>query len=449
MNTETETISSVPAAAPVAETKRISLLDALRGLSILGIAVVNVQFFACSYLRLPDWRWGEVSLSEAIVRASITFFAEHHFFSIFAMLFGMGLALQYRRVQEAGKRFGGLYFRRLFVLFLFGIAHAILLWFGDILALYALVGIVVFWFRNASSRVLLISAVILFLVPVVAHVVMISRDPMREGKTLAESKAEIVDYLQKEAASKPATTQEIAAVEKKVEMAQRLIEGINWMADDTAIYRSGSLSEMMFHRLICFALISPMVAITQMGWRALALMLFGIYLVKRGLFCTTQYSPDVYRRLTLIGLLIGLLLQIAGTLVHAFGPHVFWVSGLYFIFIYLGSMGMTLGYMGIVYLLYQRQDRQIFFRPLVAVGRMSLTCYIGSSVLFGLIFYGYGLGLMGQVSFFQAEILTAGVLIFLMVFSMVWLKIFQIGPLEWLWRVLTYLHFVPLLRRRA
>ncbi|NLX14313.1 MAG: DUF418 domain-containing protein [Phycisphaerales bacterium] len=221
------------------------------------------------------------------------------------------------------------------------------------------------------------------------------------------------------------------------------------MADDTAIYRSGSYGEMMLHRAACFVFFSTGVAVYQMGWRALALMLLGIYMVRRGLFCTSRYSNAVYRWLTLIGLIVGLAMQIAGTLVHACGPHVAWASTLYFVLIYLGSMGMTLGYMGIVYLLYQQEIWQARFRPLVAVGRMSLTCYIGTSFLFGMIFYGYGLGLMGRVSFFQAELLTLCVLITLMIFSVVWLKVFQIGPLEWLWRTLTYLRFVPLIRKHA
>ncbi len=472
MNTEPEPISSVPPAAPaapVAESRRITLLDALRGLSILGIAVVNVQFFACPVLRLMSWRWDQVPRSEAFVRAAITFFAEHHFFSIFSILFGMGLALQYQRVQEAGERFGGLYFRRLFVLLAFGIAHGILLWYGDILALYALVGFIVFWFRNASSKTLLISAIVIFMVPVMVKMGLTLHQPNKEVPSLVETKNNLIAGFEAEIKKRsttqtapsdappgepPATqraraTAEDAETKKAIAFNKLLIRFINWMADDTRIYQSGSYREMLLHRLACFAMFSPGVAVDQMGWRALALMLFGIYLFRRGLFCTSRYPNSVYRRLTLIGLLIGLTLQTTGTLIHARAPNVVWALNYYFICIYLGSMGMALGYMGMVYLLYQHACGRRCFQPLVAVGRMSLTDYIGTSLLFGWIFYGYGLGLIGQVTFFEAELWTAGVLAFLVLFSVVWLKIFQIGPLEWLWRTLTYLRFVPLFRRRA
>ncbi|NLX13095.1 MAG: hypothetical protein GXY44_05485, partial [Phycisphaerales bacterium] len=187
MNTEPESSIGTPPAAPVAETRRITLLDALRGLSILGIAVVNVQFFASSYMTLPDWRWNQIPLSEGIVRAAVVFFAEHHFFSIFSILFGMGLALQYRRMQEAMESFGGLYFRRLVVLLVFGIAHAILLWYGDILALYALVGIVVYWFRNASTKTLLGSAIVIFMVPVIIQSSLAMMNPSMPGQSMIEA----------------------------------------------------------------------------------------------------------------------------------------------------------------------------------------------------------------------------------------------------------------------
>lgn len=466
MNTEPGLLSSVPAAAPVAENRRIVLLDALRGLAILGIAVVNVQFFACPLLRLLSWRWDQVPPSEAIVRATITIFAEHHFFSIFAVLFGMGLALQYRRMRETGESFGGLYFRRLVVLLGFGITHALLLWYGDILALYALVGIVVYWFRDASPRTLLRWAIVIFMVPVAIQTGLMLLDPTQPGKSVLETKEELVASLRIEGESPPATqdaaeheppaetpaTQSAAdraRARRAIAFSNLFIRFLNWLADDAAIYRSGSYGDMMLHRLVCFLLFSPGVAIEQMGWRALALMLFGIYLVRRGLFCTSGYSNAVYRRLALLGLTVGLPLQIAGILVHARGPDLAWSAALSFNCIYLGSMGMTLAYMGIVYLLYQNGVWRTRLQPLAAVGRMSLTNYIGTSFLFGLIFYGYGLGLMDEVTFWQAELLTAGVLIILMVFSVLWLKLFRIGPLEWLWRTLTYLRFVPLFRRNG
>ncbi len=175
------------ALAPVRE--RIALLDAVRGLSIIGIAVVNVLFFAVPIVQLLSWQWDQGSLSEGLVRCAVTFLAEHQFYPIFAMLFGMGLAMQYERAKKTQRGFKRVYFRRVLVLLAFGVAHGVLLWYGDILALYALMGFVFFWFLNRSSRTILVSAVVLYMVPLLIEAVLALPDPHARTHGLAPDQA--------------------------------------------------------------------------------------------------------------------------------------------------------------------------------------------------------------------------------------------------------------------
>jgi uncharacterized protein len=429
--------------SPVRE--RIALLDALRGLSIIGIAVVNVLFFAVPIVQLLSWQWDRSHLSESLVRCAVTFLAEYQFFPIFAVLFGMGLAMQYERSRPASRGFKRAFFRRILVLFAFGVAHGVLLWYGDILALYALMGFVFFWFLNRSPRTVLITAVVLFMVPLLIETLLTLPDPYAQKHGLAEYRDQLVTELQ--ARAQAAANTNAAEGKRQEAAAKTLTAAIDFLIDDQGVYRSGTIGKMILHRSVCFLLFSPWAAVTHMAWSALAFMLLGIYFLRRGVFCGSSHPPGLYRRLVLIGMVPGVILQIAALMLHALNTRIAWVASLQFACVYLGSLGMMLGYMGIVYLLYQRPAWQRRLQPLVAVGQMSLTNYIGTSFLFGLIFYGYGLGLIGRVSLPQTELIALAVMSCLTLFSMVWLKYFQYGPLEWLWRVLTYMRFLPIRRR--
>ncbi len=442
-------VSSMPA------RERIVLLDVLRGFAILGMALVNVPFFGVPIARLIDWQWAQVSFSDGLVRCVVAFLADEKFLPIFAMLFGMGLALQNQRVQEAGNNFTKLFVRRLLILFGLGIAHGILIWYGDILALYAFLGFIVFWLRNRSSRTLLVCALVVFMVPMFIQVFLGLGDSGGRGNSFEEKKKAILAELRKQAGGSetgvsgqglaPAKGRKTAS-EQKTANAQALIRLIDFMADDQRIYSTGTMRQMILHRSIFYLFFAPLVAFTYMVWKVLGSMLLGLYLYRRGFFCGTDTPPGRYRRLMVFGLVPGVVLQTAGLIIQALNTHHAWAYNLQFGCDYLGKLGMSLGYMGMVALLYQHSRWQSRFEPLAATGRMSLTNYIGTSVLAGLIFYGYGFGLMGRVSFPLVELIALLIVTFLVGFSVVWMKYFLYGPLEWLWRCLTYLRVLPILR---
>jgi len=434
---------------PVSKQQRINVLDALRGMSILGIALVNVLFFAFPIAKLSEWQWSEVSRIEGISRSAVGFLVEGQFLPVFSMLFGMGLALQMQR-SESG--FGKRYVRRLLILLAFGIAHGTLIWYGDILALYALLGFIIFWFRKCSPRTLLVTGLILFMVPPLIQIISAVQDPYAITKPMTETiegvRKDITTSIRKQVAAaagtqRPDQTAQFEQVKKKTD---QWIERLNFLADDQRVYQSGSAKQMIFLRSVYFFVFCPFVAITHMAWRAMGMMLLGMYLYRRGWFRTQDHPPAHYHRLILLGLIPGIVLQTIAIILHIKVPVTEWSNSVQTTCMYIGSASMGLSYMGILYLLYRQPKWQKRLSPLVAVGQMSLSCYLLTSVLFGLIFYGYGLGLIGRFGTFSAELIAIIVIVVITTFSVVWMNFFQYGPMEWVWRVLTYMKLIPMRR---
>ncbi len=444
-------------ASPVAERDRIIVLDSLRGLAIFGIAVVNIQFFAFPLAEVGRWNWQQVSFPEGVVRSAIASLANDEFFSIFAILFGMGLALQSRHAQQTNRPFVGLHLRRLAVLLMFGLAHALFLWYGDILALYAAVAFVALWCRNLSGRILLIAAGILFFIPVALHLFIIFQGPHvdQQRNFWDQCRDTLQARTQEQPAgnlghpsTSPAATQSIgsrAVADPDQTSAEHLLNLVNFLADEQRIYLTGTMNEKILHRSIIFFIGGSYIAATHMGWRALAMMFLGIYFVKRRWFDGSDQHANVYRRFLVIGVTCGVVLHGIGAILQITGLHTAWQNGLKIISHYLGSLPMCLAYMGALALLCQRPQWSRRLKPLAAVGRMALTNYIGQSFLFGCVFYGYGLGWFGQTGLLSAELVVLAVLLLQLFISTVWLRYVKYGPLEWLWRVCTYMRLLPIL----
>lgn len=454
-------------ASPVAEQERIAVLDCLRGLAILAIGVVNVAFFAFPSAHLVSiWDFRHVSFSEGAVRSAVGFFVELEPLAIFAILFGMGLALQNRRARQTNRPFIVPALRRLAALFILGLAHGVLLWHGDILAPYAISGFVALWFRNFSRRTLLILVTILLVVPLLLQGCSVMRDPQADLRgNILDKFRELVEARRQELAdrrsehpsissapspaSSPAgaeSTEGDAESEKALENVLRLID---FMADEERIYQSGTMGEMMRHRNIMVFLVKPfVVAPTNIAWRALAMVLLGIYIVQCGWFDGTDRYGGVYRRLVVVGFILGVSLHLVRPVCRIVDPYTAWRTGVMFGAAYLGSLFMSLAYMGLVALLCQQPHWCHRLKPLAAVGRTSLTNYLAQSFLFGLVFYAYGLGWFGRVSLLTAELIALPILALQVMISSLWLRRFRYGPVEWLWRVLTYWRVLPMRRFR-
>lgn len=467
---------SLPAGklAPVTEAQRIAMIDVLRGVMILGVLVSNLRFFAFPLLDVEGWSWHEVPTADALARSAIQILAAFNIATIFALLFGIGLGLQSRRAQRTGRPFVGMYSRRLMILLIIGLLHGVFLWFGDILTLFAIVGFMVLAVRNARGWVLLFLACLVFITPLGLNAYSAVSDPYRSAmpSTWTAMEGQIEASIRASsspapAASHPAsgpsflpaatcapssaptglTTQPTAPVDEETEQTIKLVRSLfDWVAGEPRIFREGSFWEIVRLRTVFFLIGGSISAFSSFGWRSLAMMLLGVYLVRRGVFDDPARHHSMFRRWFKWGMLLGLPMQVAELWITQACPPVQIWRCLAFFMHELGSFGLAMGYTGGVALLCLRPELLRRMSPLADVGRMSLTNYIFQSVVCNLLFYSYGLGWYGQWSFAGTIPLIGVLLVALVILSWCWMRLFRFGPMEWLWRSLTYMRLQPLRR---
>ena len=410
---------SIPAPAPIAPSERIEIVDVLRGFAILGILVVNMYWFAnpllLAFSEVEPWD-GPV---DRMVRWGIAFFCEGKFYTLFSLLFGFGMYMQMMRAQARGAPFVPRFARRLCILLLIGLAHVALLWPGDILIAYALVGFALLLFRNCSPRTLLIwSALALVSLTVVAAAltcfVLLARAAGLVGLSPGTGAAAPVD----------AETSGIL---------------FRWAMDAYKVYGEGSVAQILRQRLFDY-MITFFAAIIFSFPMFLGLFLLGVYTGRRGLLENLASQTGFFRRLLVWGLVFGVPASAYGVVAAELvgfddltWPFVAWVfTGT------VGPLGMTCAYAAGLVLLFQRESGRRFLQPLASVGRMALTNYLLQSLICTSLCYNYGLGLYGDISPAAGVALTFAIFAVQIVLSNWWLRWYRFGPVEWLWRSLTY-----------
>ncbi|MEW6252144.1 MAG: DUF418 domain-containing protein [Planctomycetota bacterium] len=448
-------------AAPVAPEERIFAVDVLRGFALLGILLVNMMGFSLPQqvwaLREPWWSSGPDRAAVWLTNA----FASGKFYALFSLLFGLGLYLQMQRLEARGRRFVGLYARRLLVLLGFGVAHIVLLWYGDILTLYALLGWVLLALRKRSNALVLGLAAAVYLLPLLyigGQAVQALYLTGTTGSAATEGSAAVVDANATPADAEDqfddgrdeawaAMEQEQAEYELAEQSAAReqqhatMVQEIRRIID---VYRDGTFGEVVRQRLAderyslySVALMAPVV---------LAMFLAGLYVGRRGIL----HDPAAHRRLLLVLAYIGLPLGLAVNMGYAtffnWAQAQGWLWNLQVPTQACYQLGMPLltgGYAAALVLLAQRAAWQQRLAPLAAVGRMALTNYLLQSVVCTTVFYSYGLGWYGQVSPARGMLLALAIYAAQVPLSLWWLGRFRFGPAEWLWRTLTYWRVQP------
>ncbi len=420
---------------PPTNEDRMPALDLVRGAAIFGILLANIPYFIG-----PDepagLRPGDLSWPDRTVSALTLFFVDLKFITLFSLLFGAGLALQIDRAAAEGRPFVRYYLDRQGLLFLIGLCHGLFLWSGDILTTYGVVGVVALYALRAQRRttvgVMVASygwAYAVLLMLAVGCVILLLLPP-ETLRSLAE-------------AGGGGRELESGSLEERL---RQFLSREN----ELLIFQQGRFGEMVLFRAM--DLLTTMVqVIAALGWYVLGCFLLGGLLMRHGVF----RDPAAHRRLTgrmiLVGLAVGVPCHLAAVAMYFIGGEknaldVNPVDALSFLFNAAGALAQGLAYLGLL-LRWSESGRlpwlQARFR---AVGRMALTNYLLQSVLCGLVFYGYGLGLFGRVGRAEALLVVAAVWVFEMVLSSVWLRFFTMGPVEWLWRGLASRRFKPLLR---
>ena len=412
---------SVKRVGPVALSDRIHVIDILRGFALLGILLVNMHLFSHPVQELLIG-YDEVGpLFDRVAALGIQIFAESKFYPIFSFLFGLGFALQIQRAEERGTTFVPLYLRRLFILLLIGLAHAIFVWVGDILVLYAVLGaILLLFFRKRSPRILLMWAGVFLALSVL----------LPAGLSGLAMLAKLT----------PAGAAEVSASFAASDAGLRADA-----AQADVIYATGSFAEITAQRLSDLRLMYSVAVF--LAFNAFAMFLLGLYAGRRGIFRDISGHTPLLKKLFWWGLVLG----VSSNLAHAMASHgpefalPNWMDVLADSAGTLGGPVLALGYIAGITLLLQRDAWRARLGPLAAVGRMALTNYMLQSLTATMLFYGYGFGLFGQVGPGLGLLVTVAIFGAQIPLSVWWLRHFQYGPAEWLWRTLTYLRWQPFL----
>lgn len=406
------TIASPPAIGPVLRQERIEAIDVLRGVAILGILIVNMGLFSQPE-NLPAHQLWPNAL-DGTVEMLILFFAQEKFKTLFSFLFGLGLAVQMMRAEARGARFLPLYTRRLCVLFLIGLAHFLLLWDGDIVHNYAQNGFLLLLFRRRPPRTLLAGAGILLAIPVFFY-----------GLTTYYSIAPQVNPQLMKWISYDTQTDARQAID-----------------ETRRIYSSGTYTEMI--KLRAGELPGDVMPGIDDAY-LVAIFLLGLYAGRRGIFHDIPAHLPFIRRVQRWGLIIGVTGNVGFAMGGAVNPSPTSVmQNVGRMCLVFAAPAMTFFYASTIILLAQREAWRRWFSPLAAVGRTALSNYLLQSLICTMIFYGYGLALFNKVRPSLGLLLTVIIFLIQIGLSVWWLRRFQFGPIEWLWRSLTYWQRQPM-----
>lgn len=434
-----------PPVAPVAEAERLRIVDALRGVALLGILLMNIPGFAMPQYFQEEFK-GDPGNVNFWVDATISILFEGKMRALFGMIFGAGVLLFVTKKEQSGQRVTGLFYRRMMWLILFGLIHAhLILWIGDILYLYGFCGMLVYLFRKVKPKYLALG------VPIVALF------DFGTGtlfyKYIRGQRLAYVDAVKAQAEQKPLTEAQQQALKDWRELEKTMIPNREDVKENTKKMKSDYVTVAGYLRPLAFEMQTVILPIIL--WDSVALMLLGMALYRWG-FLSGQWTTRQYVTVLIIGYSIGLPLVIYsyyhGTVTtptleaglrHLEETPVAW-TGLIYPF---QRILLVMAHVAGLILLYRSGVFARLFRALEAVGQMAFTNYIMHSVICTLFFFGYGLNYYAELQYYQLFYVVLAIWILQLILSPLWLTYFRFGPLEWLWRSLTYWKRQPMIRR--
>jgi uncharacterized protein len=399
--------------SPINSAERLLALDVLRGFALLGILLVNIEFFqrplSAIYLGFDADRGG-LDLASAWFTAS---FVMGKFYTLFSLLFGLGFILFLDRAAERSRHPRLLFLRRLLVLGVIGAGHAFLIWSGDILLTYAAFGLLLLLFAKSSARKLLFWGaglqVFLLLMALLAGVV-----------TDASLQTE------------EALAQHLAAHEQV---------RLGFKADieqGDAIYASGSWADVISWRVHELKGIYATAELIASMLSILGMFLIGAAMGRAGLFQDIAAAMPVFRGMLWVGYGIGLPCTFiyASAVVQLDPLYIDLRNSLLITLQMVGNVSLCLAYMSTLVVLLHKGHT--WLHVLAPAGRMALSNYLMHSLVLTTLFYGYGLGLYGRFGHMTLTLMALALFGFQLWFSRWWLERYRMGPMEWLWRGLTY-----------
>ena len=385
------------------QKKRYLILDALRGFALLGIILANFPEFSL-------WTFADSASHtplDRVVRAFQYLFIDGKFYTLFSVLFGIGFSIQ---LANAGQRTGKFY-RRMTVLFVIGLLHLLFLWSGDILMLYAAMGMLLPLFRRLPTKGLLAAAGVFLVLPVISDAMFPHlADPLEVG------------YM--------GLSDRYGISEVGFAAWLRDLDGYGGL---NRFLRMGAVERM-------WEFVS-----SHRYFKVLGLFLIGFAIGNERMFADLPAFKGLMRKVLAWGLAVGLPVSLLYTWSNMAGGSTVLRDVFYLFSVYPMGLAYAAGFC----LLFERRAGAPAWRLFGATGRMACSNYLGQSVFGILLFYGIGLGWGAGVDLLTTELIALGVYVFQMIFSHFWLKRFYFGPVEWVWRMLTYRQRLPMLRDRG
>ncbi|SDD43753.1 uncharacterized protein SAMN04488509_102453 [Aquimonas voraii] len=383
-------------------------MDALRGFALLGILLMNIEFFNRS---VHDFMGGiDTSPGAAGLAAWIVYvFVQGKFWVLFSLLFGMGFALMQDRLESTGRPFGRLYFRRTLALMAFGLLHIVLLWPGDILFAYGITALMLMAFLQVRGVAMLVTGMGLYFGVSALWVLL--------GWAMG---------LMPESA--------------RLEMAAEMGDPLAQAAESNRIYATGGYLEISLHRAQEYFTVMLQTVLMFQVPMALGVFLLGAWLLRSGRIQNAGVHLRFWALTLLLGGVVGAVfirLSLAvGTsfdLKTGMGDALL-AAGL----MSLGSLPLSMAYLAVFVLLFQTALGARVLGLLAPAGRMALSHYLLQSLVCSLLFYAYGLGWYGEVDRWGQVQIALAIFAAQVALSPLWLRHFRYGPMEWLWRTLTY-----------
>ena len=408
MNSSNETGARSP--APVDPRRRIEAIDMVRGFALFGVLLVNMFNFGAYSIA-----WN--GPGDEFAFSGMRFFFETKSWRLFSFMFGLGFALQMIRAEARGSKFAAVYLRRLIILFVMGAAHG-LIYDGDILMSYAEMGLVLVLFRKVPPRLLLVLSICLLAVFPIGRAATSFLEPTPTALTADDS-----DRL----------------AEARAELEERR---------QTHVYAVGSMPEVMADNASVENPFAHSLG-PESSLARFAMFLLGLYVGRRRFFQDIPRHMPLIRRVFWWGFPIGLVCMGAERILNVTTGYAVFreqqatlLPQLFgdVLFVY-GSTLLALGYAAGITLLAQHHRGRRLLAPFGAAGRLALTVYLSGSIMFGTLFYGFAFGNAFWLG--PAAVTGYAVLFFAIqiVFCVWWANRFRFGPMEWLWRALTYLKF--------
>lgn len=410
--------------APVQTNQRETFMDVLRGFAILGIFIANLNSF--SWYSASAKATGPYLLPEADHTMAFLhhMLIEGKFYSIFSLLFGWGIALQFKRADAKGINALPTVRRRLFFMLLLGAIH-LLIWPGDIVFFYAMLGFVLIPLRKFSNKTLLITGIILVLSPILLYWLKMTWPVLNYPAELLRKTGFQVD---------------------------KALLNLKSEEDFMNLMKHGSWWDQLKANITGFFFRYNYLFFTSRVPKVIGMFLIGYVIGRSDFYKNITQNKKIVLWIIAGGLALGLPANyfLADYMSNDNGDY--WqlkIKGLYQTLAYaLGVAPLAMAYVGLFMLSFQTRAGKKVLSLLAPVGKMAFSNYIMHSLIGNFVFLGAGLGYMGQVG--PVYYTLFGVLVFIcqIILSTIWLKFFNYGPLEWLWRSATYKKWQPM-RKQA